>query len=221
MLTQILNDSQQSLYRVQCRQTLAIAVQLVRCRHSVLLNYWEETTQHRRPIAGLPLLEFSPTLESWSDIYTGPTSCLFIPQIFSAFVFYPPSLSVTRLGCSLNSSLLHIMSRHAPYSWLATSLFWYSVPTQFSNAILKTVFNCSMLHRLAITLHVYRTWANSSKRARARLNEPHWTRYRADTLVKWTGLWGSIVLKHGSDLLVWVHPKSKWIAHHNYNHNST
>ncbi len=102
MLTQILNDSQQSLYRVQCRQTLAIALQLVRCRHSVLLNYWEETTQPRHPIAGLPLLEFSPALESWSDIYTGPTSCLFIPQIFSAFVFYPPSLSVTRLGCSLN-----------------------------------------------------------------------------------------------------------------------
>ncbi len=45
------------------------------------------------------------------------------------------------------------------------------------------------------------------KRARAWLNEPHWTRYRAVTLVKLTGLWGSIVLKHGSDPLVWVHPK--------------
>ncbi len=44
------------------------------------------------------------------------------------------------------------------------------------------------------------------KRARAWLNEPYWTRYRAVTLVK-----GSIALKHGSDPLVWVHPKSKWI----------
>ncbi len=25
-----------------------------------------------------PLLEFSPALESWSDIYTGPTSCLIV-----------------------------------------------------------------------------------------------------------------------------------------------
>ncbi len=33
------------------------------------------------------------------------------------------------------------------------------------------------------------------------------------------------MLKRGSDPLVWVHPKSKWIAdntpHHNYNNNST
>ncbi len=45
-------------------------------------------------------------------------------------------LSVTRLGCSLKA-LFYIMSRHAPYCWLATSLFWYSAQTQFSNAFLK------------------------------------------------------------------------------------
>ncbi len=33
-----------------------------------------------------------------------------------------------------------------------------------------------------------------------------------DTVQKWTGLWVSVALKHGSDTLVWVHPKSKWIA---------
>ncbi len=35
VLTQISNDFQQSLYRVQCRQTLAVAARRVRCRHGV------------------------------------------------------------------------------------------------------------------------------------------------------------------------------------------
>ncbi len=106
---------------------------------TVLLTYPEGTKQPLRPIAGLPLLEFSPALESWSDIYTGPTSCLIIPQTFSSFVFsYLPSLSFC-LSAQLfaECSLLHIMSRHAPYCWLATSLFWYSALTQFSKAFLK------------------------------------------------------------------------------------
>ncbi len=49
--------------------------------------------------------------------------------------------------------------------------------------------------RLVITLHVYRTRATSS--SRLWLNEPHWTRYRAEL-----DFGGSIVLKHGSDPLV-------------------
>ncbi len=40
-------------------------------KSNVYSPYREETKQPRRPIAGLPLLEFSPALESWSDIYTG------------------------------------------------------------------------------------------------------------------------------------------------------
>ncbi len=35
MLTQISNNFQQSFYRVQCRQTLAVAARRVRCRHGV------------------------------------------------------------------------------------------------------------------------------------------------------------------------------------------
>ncbi len=35
VLTQILNDFQWSLYRVQCRQTLAVAARHIRCRHGV------------------------------------------------------------------------------------------------------------------------------------------------------------------------------------------
>ncbi len=123
VLTQISNDFQLSCYHVQCRQTL------------VLLTYRKEPKQPLRPITSLPLLEFSPALESWSDIYTGPTSCLIVPQTFTSFVFIRHLyLSVTRLFTE--RSLLHIMSRHAPYFWLAIRLFWYSAPTQFS----KTFF---------------------------------------------------------------------------------
>ncbi len=140
------NYFQRWLYRVQCRQTLAVAVR-VPTRGSIsvwqsiasdvdTLSYREETKQHRRPIAGLPLLEFSPAPESWFDIYTGPTSCLIVPQTFPSFVFichlYP---SVTRLFTEC--SLLHITSRHAPYCWLATSFFWYPALTPFSKAFLK------------------------------------------------------------------------------------
>ncbi len=48
-----------------------------------------------------------------------------------------------RLGVT-HLSLLHIMSRHAPYGWLATSLFWYSAPTRFWKMTYPT-FNWSML----------------------------------------------------------------------------
>ncbi len=86
---------QQSLYCVQCRQTLAVA-RGVSGVDTVLLTYREETKQPRHPIANLPLLEFSPALESWFDIYTGPTSCLIVPQTFSFFICHL-YLSVARL----------------------------------------------------------------------------------------------------------------------------
>ncbi len=114
VLTQISNDFQWSLYRVQCRQILAVAARRgVFGVDTVLLTYWEETKQPRRPIAGLPLLEFSPALESWSDIYRGPISCLIVLQTFSSFVFYSPSLSFCRSAQLFTEcSLLHIMSRY-------------------------------------------------------------------------------------------------------------
>ncbi len=106
--------------RVQWRQALAVAVRHVWCR----LRYREETEQPRRPIAGLPLLEFSPALGSWSDIYTCPTSCLIVTQTFSSFVLYQPSLSFCHPAQLFTErSLLHITRRHAPYCWLAKRLF--------------------------------------------------------------------------------------------------
>ncbi len=127
VLTQISNNFQQSFYHVQCRQTLAVAARRVRCRHGVT-HLSRRTKQPLCPITGLLLLEFSPALESWSDIYTGSTSCFIFPQTFSSCVFLPASLSVTRMFTE--RSLLHITSRHFPYCWLATSLFWSSAPTQ-------------------------------------------------------------------------------------------
>ncbi len=135
VLTQILNDSQRSLYRVQCRKTLAAAAHRVRCRHGVTnLSRRNKATSasNRRP----PLLEFSPALESWSDIYTGPTSCLIVPQTFSSFVFFICHLylSVTRLGCSLNAL--------SSISWVDLLLIGYKFvlvlgPDSFSKAFLK------------------------------------------------------------------------------------
>ncbi len=81
----------------------------------VLLTYREETKQPQCPIAGLPLLEFSPALESWSDpIFTRPTSCLIIPEKFSSFVFYPPSLSVCHSA--------RLFTEHCSISWVDTPL---------------------------------------------------------------------------------------------------
>ncbi len=83
ILTQILNDFQVSLCRVQCRQTLAVAArQWSRCNR-VLLTYREKTKQPRHPITGLPRVlssngklirylhgSYFLTL-SWHHVYTG------------------------------------------------------------------------------------------------------------------------------------------------------
>ncbi len=129
LLTQISNDFQWSLYRVQCRQTLAFAVRVPGCppgaafpygvwsRHCVThLSRRNKATSvfDRRPSA--PWVH--PALDSWST------------DVLRFFFCHSSRLFTKRF-------LLHIMSRHAPYYWLATSLFWYSAPTQFSKMFLK------------------------------------------------------------------------------------
>ncbi len=63
VLTQISNDFQWSLYHVQCRQTLAIAVDTA--RYSPIRKKQSNLCVRSQ---ALPLLEFTPALESWSDI---------------------------------------------------------------------------------------------------------------------------------------------------------
>ncbi len=71
-------------------------------RHGV--TYRKETKQPLHPIAGLPLLEFSPALGSWSDIYMGPNFGLSFHRRFPLLFFiWHLYLSVTRLGCSLKA----------------------------------------------------------------------------------------------------------------------
>ncbi len=91
-----------------------------------------------------PLLQFSPVLESWSDIYSGPTSCLIVSVLlfvclfcFLSAIIYISVFAQLMVVLCTEHSLLPIMSRHASYCWLVTSLFWYSAQTQFSKAFLK------------------------------------------------------------------------------------
>ncbi len=134
-LIQISNDFQWSLYRVQCWRTLH---RRVRCRHGVT-NLSRKTiapsASDRRPSA-------SWVLSSAGKLIRYLHGCYFLPyrshRCFSLLFFYPPSLSSCRSARLFTErSLLHIMSRHGPYCWLATSLFWYSAPTQFSKVLLK------------------------------------------------------------------------------------
>ncbi len=93
ILTQISNDFQRSLCRIQCRQSCR-----VRCTHGVSLLLFRRC---------FPLL-------------------FFIRHLYLSVV-----ARLMSIMCTDERSLLCFMSRHAPYCWLATSLFWYSAPTRF------------------------------------------------------------------------------------------
>ncbi len=79
-------------------------------------------------------LNFSPPLESCSDIYAGPTSCLIITLlfnvlfllIFSSFFICHFSLSVVDLLISILYTQIErsFCQDTPPYCWLAASVFW-------------------------------------------------------------------------------------------------
>ncbi len=134
----------------------------------MLLTYREETKQPLRPIAGLPapwvlssagklirylhgsyFLPYRNTVskpDASSAAWLHGVSLLLFPQTFSSFVFCPPSLSFCHRSARLMSvmcterSLLCIMSRHAPYCWLATSLFWYLARLSFLKCFWKNTY---------------------------------------------------------------------------------
>ncbi len=152
--------------RDQCRPALAVVARGTSGVNTVLLTYREETKRPRRPIAGLPAAPWvlsSAGKLIRSDIYSCPTSCLIVPQAFSSFVFYLPSLSFCRSARLFTErSLLHIMSRHAPYCWLATSLFWYSALTLTLTLIEKLLtlpliilFFCYVLFVIVLVFFLY------------------------------------------------------------------
>ncbi len=97
VLTQISNDFQRSLYRVQCRQTLAVAARRVRCRHGVTnLSRRNKATSasDRRPSAPWVLSRAGKLIRYLHGSYFLPYPYLFIRHLY---------LSVARLGCSLNA----------------------------------------------------------------------------------------------------------------------
>ncbi len=100
VLTQISNDFQRSLYRVQCRQTLAVAACRVRCRHGVThLSRKNKQSNLGVRSQAFPLLEFSPVLE-----IRYLHGSYFLPYRFPLLFFIRHLyLSVARLGCSLNA----------------------------------------------------------------------------------------------------------------------
>ncbi len=105
VLTQISNDFQWSLYRIQCRQTLAVEARRVRRRHGV-------THLSRRPKA-TSASDRSQAFRSLSSLQRWKADPIFtrvllldlsfrrrFPLLFFIRHLY---LSVARLGCSLNA----------------------------------------------------------------------------------------------------------------------
>ncbi len=187
----------------------------VRCRHGVL-------SRRNKSNLGVRSQAFRSlsSFQRWkADSIFTQMLLLAFSDVFLVFFFYLPFLSfVTRLGCSLNAlSFISWVDTPLTADWLQVCFGtrpWLSFLKHFwkmTYPILTTLtVPCSGVVSDHTTCGTHAS--HLFKRARAWLNEPHWTRYRAVTLVKWSVLWGSIVLKHESDPLVWVHPKSKWIA---------
>ncbi len=133
VLTQISNDFQLAALSLS-RQTIAVVMRRVRCRCCVTpLSRRNKATSayDRRPSAPWVLSSAEKLIRYLHGSY-------FLSYHFadvSAFVFYPPSLSVNRLGCSPNAL--------SSTSWVDTPLtaewlqvwFWYSAPTQCSKAL--------------------------------------------------------------------------------------
>ncbi len=94
------------------------------------------------------LLEFSPLLESCSDIYAGPTSCLIVTLLMFCFsdiflyFFYLPSLSIysrsANILCSqIERSLPSIITRHAPLLLIGYKCVLGLSPMLWSKAFFK------------------------------------------------------------------------------------
>ncbi len=108
--------------------TLAVAVRRVRCRHGVT-NLSRRTkassASDRRPSTPWVLSSAGKLIRYLHLLLLALSFRRCFPLLFFIFVL-----------CT-EHSLLHIMSRHTPYCWLASSSFWYSAPAQFYKAFFK------------------------------------------------------------------------------------
>ncbi len=110
------------------------------CCRVLFMTYWNDSNDFQRSLCHVQCRQ-TLVVVARRLVYTRCKPS-FVPQTFSSFVFYPPSPSFCHRSARLMSvmcterSLLCIMSRHTPYCWLATSLFWYWARF-FSKAFLK------------------------------------------------------------------------------------
>ncbi len=96
-----------------------------------------------------PLLEFSPPLESCSDIYAGPTSCLVVTLLFNVlFLWYFPLFYLPIL--SIYSRFANIHPVHS--NWARSSLSLKDMmrsssggAAEFSRLRISSAQNCSKL----------------------------------------------------------------------------
>ncbi len=96
---------------------------------SMLLTNQKETTQPRRPIRALPapwvLSTAGDLLRYLHGSYTLPDRN---PSSYVLFLRYFPlclvNLLISVLYTQIELSLLAIITRHAPYCWLAACVFW-------------------------------------------------------------------------------------------------
>ncbi len=110
-----------------------------------------------------PLLDFSPPLESCSDIYASPTSCLIVILLFNVLFsdiilifFHHLSLSIVNLLISVlctqtERSLLPVITRHAPLLLIGYNCGLGHGPTLWSKAFFKSLCkvkseNCLWTH---------------------------------------------------------------------------
>ncbi len=100
-----------------------------------------------------PLLEFSPPLESCSDIYAGPTSCLIVTLLFNVlFLWYFPLFF-----CHLYLSIVDLLISDLCTNWALSSLYQYKTHPLTadwlqvcfgtpSDTAVKSVFEKSLVH---------------------------------------------------------------------------
>ncbi len=80
--------------------------------------------------------------------------CFFIRHLYLSIV-----ARIMSVMCTDERSLLCIMSRHAPYCWLATSLFWYSAPTRFLKRFWKNAYPTFNSSNVTIWKIKYAKWS--------------------------------------------------------------
>ncbi len=127
---QISNDFQQSLYRIQCRQTLVVAVRVSGGGISVWQSIASGDTVSFRSFSSFQRWK-ADSIFTWVLLLALSFRRRFPLLFFSGISFCHSARLFTE------RSLLHIMSRHAPYGWLAKRLFWYLALAPFSKVFLK------------------------------------------------------------------------------------